>query len=207
MRECTGQGGACGVPVADPHTRCPACADWPWCECRRRRYAPDRATACSACSTSMTFTRGSARPARRAGFRAMGQVRMSWDDDTTSTWTDSGSCAHRLGSCRRSGDAAPRQGGRAWEVTVCPWRRLTRWDPDQGLAPDWNVAPTNDVWSGLERIERDIDEVTRQLQPGLGWLAVSEPKRSSPSPDTALLQSPGEVGYPCSGCRLTRASW
>ncbi|PJN32378.1 hypothetical protein CG747_42550 [Streptomyces sp. CB02959] len=58
-------------------------------------------------------------------------------------------------------------------------------DPDQVLAPDWNVAPTNDVWSGLEHIERDADEVTRQLQPGLRWLPVSEPKWSSPSPDTA----------------------
>ncbi|UJB44874.1 hypothetical protein [Streptomyces sp. A1-5] len=51
MRECTGQDGACGVPVAAPHTRCPACADWPWCACHRRRYDPHKTTACSACST------------------------------------------------------------------------------------------------------------------------------------------------------------
>ncbi|MEV0604528.1 hypothetical protein AB0I82_35250 [Streptomyces sp. NPDC050315] len=49
--ECTGKGGTCGVPVAAPYTQCPACLDWPWCECRRRRYDPDQAIACPACST------------------------------------------------------------------------------------------------------------------------------------------------------------
>ncbi|KUL51376.1 hypothetical protein ADL22_06135 [Streptomyces sp. NRRL F-4489] len=50
MRECPGKDGTCGVPVADPYPRCPACLDWPWCDCRRRRYDPDRATSCPACA-------------------------------------------------------------------------------------------------------------------------------------------------------------
>ncbi|MEV0375889.1 SOS response-associated peptidase [Streptomyces sp. NPDC050636] len=45
---------------------------------------------------------------------------------------------------------------------------VTRWDFDQTLEPSWNVAPTDDVWSVLERVERDTGEVTRQLQP-LRW--------------------------------------
>ncbi|MCF3143760.1 hypothetical protein [Streptomyces platensis] len=48
MAECTGNDGACGLPVRPPHTLCPACLDWPWCACRRRRYNPEKA-ACSSC--------------------------------------------------------------------------------------------------------------------------------------------------------------
>ncbi|MFI7103207.1 SOS response-associated peptidase [Streptomyces sp. NPDC050161] len=45
---------------------------------------------------------------------------------------------------------------------------VTRWDPGLVLGPSWNVAPTDDVWSVLERVERDTGEVTRQLRP-LRW--------------------------------------
>ncbi|MGD3109660.1 SOS response-associated peptidase family protein, partial [Streptomyces sp. YGL11-2] len=45
---------------------------------------------------------------------------------------------------------------------------VTFWDPAEDLAPNWNVAPTNDVWSVLERVERDTGEITRQLRP-LRW--------------------------------------
>ncbi|MEU8917249.1 SOS response-associated peptidase [Streptomyces nigrescens] len=45
---------------------------------------------------------------------------------------------------------------------------VTRWDPGQALDPSWNVAPTDDVWSVLERVERDTGEITRQLRP-LRW--------------------------------------
>ncbi|MEU7179900.1 MULTISPECIES: hypothetical protein [Streptomyces] len=50
MAECTGKGGACGLPVAPPHTQCPSCLNWPWCSCRQCRYDPSRATACRTCS-------------------------------------------------------------------------------------------------------------------------------------------------------------
>ncbi|MFE4018494.1 SOS response-associated peptidase [Streptomyces sp. NPDC059101] len=45
---------------------------------------------------------------------------------------------------------------------------VTRWDADLALPPSWNVAPTNDVWSVLERVDQDSGEVTRQLRP-LRW--------------------------------------
>ncbi|MGW8554891.1 SOS response-associated peptidase [Streptomyces tubercidicus] len=45
---------------------------------------------------------------------------------------------------------------------------VTRWDPDRALEPSWNVAPTDDVWSVLERVERETGEITRQLRP-LRW--------------------------------------
>ncbi|QHC22874.1 SOS response-associated peptidase [Streptomyces sp. GS7] len=45
---------------------------------------------------------------------------------------------------------------------------VASWDPAQALAPNWNVAPTNDVWSVLERVARDTGEITRQLRP-LRW--------------------------------------
>ncbi|GAA2307869.1 DUF159 family protein [Streptomyces caniferus] len=44
----------------------------------------------------------------------------------------------------------------------------TRWDPDRSLDPSWNVAPTDEVWSVLERVERGTGEITRQLRP-LRW--------------------------------------
>ncbi|MFE0188431.1 SOS response-associated peptidase [Streptomyces sp. NPDC058989] len=45
---------------------------------------------------------------------------------------------------------------------------VARWDPDQALDPSWNVAPTDHVWSVLERVERDTGEITRHLRP-LRW--------------------------------------
>lgn len=45
---------------------------------------------------------------------------------------------------------------------------VPRWDPDRALKPSWNVAPTDDVWSVLERVERETGEITRQLRP-LRW--------------------------------------
>ncbi|QTZ95763.1 SOS response-associated peptidase [Streptomyces auratus] len=45
---------------------------------------------------------------------------------------------------------------------------VTRWDPGRALDPSWNVAPTDDVWSVLERVERETGEITRQLRP-LRW--------------------------------------
>ncbi|MFI5520097.1 SOS response-associated peptidase [Streptomyces platensis] len=45
---------------------------------------------------------------------------------------------------------------------------VPRWDPDRALEPSWNVAPTDEVWSVLERVERETGEITRQLRP-LRW--------------------------------------
>ncbi|MGW2364491.1 SOS response-associated peptidase [Streptomyces sp. NPDC001667] len=45
---------------------------------------------------------------------------------------------------------------------------VTRWDPRETLAPSWNVAPTDQVWSVLDRPERATGEVVRQLRP-LRW--------------------------------------
>ncbi len=49
--------------------------------------------------------------------------------------------------------------------------RVTDWDPQEALAPSWNVAPTDDVWAVLERTRRDSDAepvVRRQLRPHCG---------------------------------------
>lgn len=49
--------------------------------------------------------------------------------------------------------------------------RVTDWRPEETLAPNWNVAPTDDVWAVLERTPRGADhEVSarRQLRP-LRW--------------------------------------
>ena len=40
----------------------------------------------------------------------------------------------------------------------------TRWDTGETLAPNWNTAPTNDVWAVLERLDRDTGEITRRLR-------------------------------------------
>lgn len=45
---------------------------------------------------------------------------------------------------------------------------VTRWDPGLVLDPSWNVAPTDDVWSVLGRVEHETGEITRQLRP-LRW--------------------------------------
>ncbi|SOE09034.1 SOS response associated peptidase (SRAP) [Streptomyces sp. 2323.1] len=45
---------------------------------------------------------------------------------------------------------------------------VTCWDSDGALDPSWNVAPTDDVWSVLERVECETGEITRQLR-ALCW--------------------------------------
>lgn len=45
---------------------------------------------------------------------------------------------------------------------------VTSWTPVETLAPSWNVAPTDPVWSVLERVDRDTGELTRRLRP-LRW--------------------------------------
>ncbi|MGW3729401.1 SOS response-associated peptidase [Streptomyces sp. F001] len=49
--------------------------------------------------------------------------------------------------------------------------QVTDWRAEETLAPNWNVAPTNDVWAVLERTPRDKDEAAsggRELRP-LRW--------------------------------------
>jgi putative SOS response-associated peptidase YedK len=46
--------------------------------------------------------------------------------------------------------------------------RVDRWDSSEQLAPSWNVAPTDQVWSVLERPDRKTGEVARRLWP-LRW--------------------------------------
>ncbi|MEV7420713.1 SOS response-associated peptidase [Streptomyces sp. NPDC089919] len=39
-------------------------------------------------------------------------------------------------------------------------------DPGRGVPPpSWNVAPTDDVWTVLERVDKGTGELTRQLRP------------------------------------------
>ncbi len=38
---------------------------------------------------------------------------------------------------------------------------VERWDPEETLAPDWNVAPTKRVWAVLERPLKDADSKNR----------------------------------------------
>jgi putative SOS response-associated peptidase YedK len=48
---------------------------------------------------------------------------------------------------------------------------VTDWRPDETLAPNWNVAPTDDVYAVLERTPRQDDDaapVRRELRP-LRW--------------------------------------
>ncbi|MFI6360838.1 SOS response-associated peptidase [Streptomyces sp. NPDC050743] len=48
---------------------------------------------------------------------------------------------------------------------------VTDWNPEEALAPSWNVAPTDDAWAVLERTRRNSDTepvVRRQLRP-LRW--------------------------------------
>ncbi|MGW7003666.1 SOS response-associated peptidase [Streptomyces sp. NPDC054933] len=45
---------------------------------------------------------------------------------------------------------------------------VTRWNPEEIIEPNWNVAPTNAVWAVLERPHEDTGEVERQLRP-LRW--------------------------------------
>ncbi|MFI5683418.1 SOS response-associated peptidase [Streptomyces sp. NPDC051636] len=49
--------------------------------------------------------------------------------------------------------------------------RVTAWRPEEALAPNWNVAPTDDVWAVLERTPRDEGAAApprRELRP-LRW--------------------------------------
>lgn len=49
--------------------------------------------------------------------------------------------------------------------------RVTEWRPEETLAPNWNVAPTDEVWAVLERPPRDKPDtasVRRELRP-LRW--------------------------------------
>ncbi|WP_314174967.1 SOS response-associated peptidase [Streptomyces winkii] len=45
---------------------------------------------------------------------------------------------------------------------------IDRWDPEQTLAPNYNVAPTDDVYAVLETADRETGEVERRLRP-LHW--------------------------------------
>lgn len=61
--------------------------------------------------------------------------------------------------------------------------QVTDWNPDETLAPSWNVAPTDEVYAVLERTARDDGgEVRRQLR-ALRWGLVpswaKDPKMGS----------------------------
>ncbi|MDK1476692.1 SOS response-associated peptidase [Streptomyces sp. 549] len=60
---------------------------------------------------------------------------------------------------------------------------IGRWEPTEALAPDWNVAPTKEVYAVLERPVKDSGspEPVRQLRP-LRWGLVPSWAKS---PDTA----------------------
>ncbi|MFD8765036.1 SOS response-associated peptidase, partial [Streptomyces mirabilis] len=49
--------------------------------------------------------------------------------------------------------------------------QVTDWRAEEALAPNWNVAPTNNVWAVLERMPHDQTDATaveRELRP-LRW--------------------------------------
>ncbi|MFJ4844632.1 MULTISPECIES: SOS response-associated peptidase [unclassified Streptomyces] len=46
--------------------------------------------------------------------------------------------------------------------------RVTEWNPEALVAPNWNVAPTDDVWAVLEGVDRGTGALERQLRP-LRW--------------------------------------
>jgi putative SOS response-associated peptidase YedK len=46
--------------------------------------------------------------------------------------------------------------------------RVIDWNPEALVAPNWNVAPTNDVWAVLEGADRETGALDRQLRP-LRW--------------------------------------
>jgi putative SOS response-associated peptidase YedK len=45
---------------------------------------------------------------------------------------------------------------------------VRQWDPEEALAPNWNVAPTDTTYAVLERPDKETGEVVRQLR-GLRW--------------------------------------
>ncbi|GAA0424612.1 SOS response-associated peptidase [Streptomyces luteireticuli] len=46
--------------------------------------------------------------------------------------------------------------------------QVTHWNPDELLAPSWNIAPTDKVWAVLERPDRESGALERQLR-ALRW--------------------------------------
>lgn len=46
--------------------------------------------------------------------------------------------------------------------------RVTEWSPETLVAPNWNVAPTDSVWSIMEGVDRGTGALERQLRP-LRW--------------------------------------
>ncbi|MEU1621450.1 SOS response-associated peptidase [Streptomyces sp. NPDC005722] len=46
--------------------------------------------------------------------------------------------------------------------------RVTEWNPEALVAPSWNVAPTDSVWSVLEGVDRETGALERRLLP-LRW--------------------------------------
>ncbi|MFD9514345.1 SOS response-associated peptidase family protein [Streptomyces mirabilis] len=57
------------------------------------------------------------------------------------------------------------------QVAAKPYALVTDWRAEEALAPNWNVAPTNNVWAVLERVPRDQTDATavqRELRP-LRW--------------------------------------
>ncbi len=50
--------------------------------------------------------------------------------------------------------------------------QVTDWRAEEALAPNWNVAPTDNVWAVLERVPRDQTDapaVERELRPRRAW--------------------------------------
>lgn len=45
---------------------------------------------------------------------------------------------------------------------------VRQWDPEEALAPNWNVAPTDTTYAVLERPDKETGEVVRQLR-ALRW--------------------------------------
>lgn len=41
---------------------------------------------------------------------------------------------------------------------------VRQWDPEEALAPNWNVAPTDTTYAVLERPDKETGEVVRQLR-------------------------------------------
>ncbi|MEU9126843.1 SOS response-associated peptidase [Kitasatospora sp. NPDC048540] len=54
-----------------------------------------------------------------------------------------------------------------------------RWDPDETLAPSWNVAPTDPVPAVMERLDKATGELVRRLRPVRWGLVPSWAKDAS----------------------------
>ncbi|MFJ1706046.1 SOS response-associated peptidase [Kitasatospora sp. NPDC088346] len=68
---------------------------------------------------------------------------------------------------------------------------VTRWDPTEVLEPDYNVAPTKDVWAVLERSDRETGTVHRQLR-ALRWGLVPSWAKS-PDVGSRLINARAET--------------